>query len=280
MSDSEHQTGRVKAGDVSLFYRHFGSPGAVPVLIMHGANYFDSLDWVGVAGALAVDREVVAMDLRGFGESDWSPGLDYSMDAHMEDIHALLADLGWRRVHLLVHSRSGRMGIIFASNFPDMAAGLVIGDSALGNPPASAPPAPADKPPLVFATVEEAMEHFRGNDNPPRISWDEGRARAALRETDGGLMLKRDPNFANSQPLGEGARAPLLEGLDIWEELDKLRCPVIILRGTRSDRYPPEKLARIAQDFPHIKMREINSHHDLAGQAPNEVIAAVREFLG
>jgi pimeloyl-ACP methyl ester carboxylesterase len=280
MSDGEHQTGWVNSGGIRLFYRHFGSPGGEPVLIMHGANYFDSLDWAEVAGALAADREVAAMDLRGFGQSDWSPNLDYSMDAHMEDIRALMADLGWRRVHLLVHSRAGRMGILFAANYPDQAAGLIIGDSALGNPPGDTGKAPAAKPPLIFATLEEAMEHFSGNDNPPRISWDKARARAALSETDEGLMLKRDPNFANSQPLGEGARAPRLEGLDIWRELGRVRCPVMILRGTLSDRYPPEKLARIARDYGHIEMREIESHHDLAGQAPEAVIAAVRDFLG
>jgi len=75
--------GRVNSGDVSIFYRAFGMPGRTPVLLMHGANYFDSFDWIAVAEALAGDREVASFDKRGFGESGWSPSKDYSVDANM-----------------------------------------------------------------------------------------------------------------------------------------------------------------------------------------------------
>src|SRR5262249_34870153 len=52
------RNGRVNSGDVSIFYRAFGARGRTPILLMHGANYFDSYDWIGVAEALASDREV------------------------------------------------------------------------------------------------------------------------------------------------------------------------------------------------------------------------------
>ena len=41
MSNLEHRTARVNSGDVTLFYRIFGKPGATPVLILHGSNYYD-----------------------------------------------------------------------------------------------------------------------------------------------------------------------------------------------------------------------------------------------
>jgi len=62
------RNGRVNSGDVSIFYRAFGARGRTPILLMHGANYFDSYDWVGVAEALAGDREVASFDKRGFGK--------------------------------------------------------------------------------------------------------------------------------------------------------------------------------------------------------------------
>ena len=40
----EERNGRVTSGDVSLFYRAFGARGATPILLMHGANYYDSYD--------------------------------------------------------------------------------------------------------------------------------------------------------------------------------------------------------------------------------------------
>src|SRR5262245_12990396 len=89
------RNGRVNSGDVSIFYRTFGARGQTPILLMHGANYFDSYDWIKVAEALATDREVASFDKRGVGESGWSPSKDYSVDANMGDIHAVIAELRW-----------------------------------------------------------------------------------------------------------------------------------------------------------------------------------------
>lgn len=38
--------GRVSSGDVSIFYRAFGTRGQTPILLMHGANYVNSYDWI------------------------------------------------------------------------------------------------------------------------------------------------------------------------------------------------------------------------------------------
>lgn len=277
MTLAPHATGHFPSGDVTLFYRLFGEPGETPILIQHGANYFDSYDWIEVAAGLATDRQVLAMDMRGFGETTWSPSRDYSMDARMDDIRAGMAHLGWEQVIPMVHSMSGRIGILFAANFPDAATKLIIVDSAAGR---EQPPAFNDaKEPLVFASVEAAMDHFKKLSNPPRVSWDRTRAVAALKKTDAGLQLKRDPYFNNSQPVGDGARAPRLNQRDTWEELARIRCPIMIVRGTRSDRYTPEHLQRYHREFPHIIMRETDSQHDVAGQAPDELIAHAGAFI-
>src|ERR1700745_3914710 len=99
-----HQTGRVNSGDVSIFYRAFGAPGRTPIVIMHGANYFDSYDWIGVAGALAKEPAVVAVDRRVWGESTWSPSKDYSLDAQMSDALTVAAHLGFEQPIFMGHS--------------------------------------------------------------------------------------------------------------------------------------------------------------------------------
>ena len=107
----EQRTGSVKSGDVSIFYRAFGAPGRTPILVLHGANYFDSYDWIGVAGTLGADREVVACDKRGFGESSWSPSKDYSVDANIGDMLAVIETMRWERPIVMGHSASGRLSI-------------------------------------------------------------------------------------------------------------------------------------------------------------------------
>jgi hypothetical protein len=64
LNETAHRSVTLNSGDVTLAYHAFGSPGGeTPILIMHGSNYYDSTDWLGVAAALATDREVVTFDL-------------------------------------------------------------------------------------------------------------------------------------------------------------------------------------------------------------------------
>ena len=127
-----HRIGRVDSGDVSIFYRAFGSRGATPIVIMHGANYFDSYDWIGVAGALASDREVVAFDRRGWGEFDGARARTIRSTPMWTTRMAVVNHMGWSQVIFMGHSASGRVVISAAANFPDKTAKLMVLDSPLG----------------------------------------------------------------------------------------------------------------------------------------------------
>ena len=50
----EHRIETVQSGDVTLSYRRFGTPGKTPILFAHGANYFDSYDWIDVAAKVCL----------------------------------------------------------------------------------------------------------------------------------------------------------------------------------------------------------------------------------
>src|SRR6185503_3013906 len=100
-----HEQRTFKSGGVEMAYRLFGKPGRTPVVIVHGLSFF-SYDWIAPAGALASDREVVAMDMRGFGDSGWTT--DYSVPAFASDIIALLDHRGWSSAILIGHSMGGR----------------------------------------------------------------------------------------------------------------------------------------------------------------------------
>ena len=281
---TDQRTGRVNSGDVSLFYRVFGAAGRTPILIMHGANYFDSYDWIGVAAALAGDREVASYDKRGFGESGWSPSKDYSVDANMGDTLAVIGKLGWTRPIVIGHSASGRLSIAFAANFPDQLSRLIVVDSAMGRDEGGAGAgggqrAATGNPPLVFESVDAAMAHFAKLSNPPRIARDRTRAEQALVRVERGFMLKRDPDFRNTRPQGEGSELPQRPPRDVWKDLAAIRCPIMMVRGLRSDRYTPEILDRIARERPDVVWATVDSQHDVAAQAPQELVAAVQKFV-
>lgn len=279
MAETEFRTGSANSGDVTLFYRAFGKPGRAPIIILHGTNYYDSYDWIGVAASLARDREIVTPDRRGFGQSGWSPSKDYSIDAILADVNAVIARRGWTRPVVLGHSGAGRHAVAYAASFPDRLSRLVVVDSAFGREEGGAPRQPTGNPLTVYRTVEEAMAAFARLSNPPRIGLDRARALEALTKVDGGYALKRDPDYGSIQPIGEGAALPRRKPVDIWTDLAAVRCPMLIVRGLKSDRYPPEVLARIKKERPDIAWAEVDSQHDVPRMAPDALVEAVRKWL-
>jgi esterase len=278
MTEPAHRTERVASGDVSLFCRYFGAPGKTPVVICHGTNYFDSRDWIGVAAALAADREVVTFDHRGFGESSWSMSKNYSLDALLGDIVNVSDHFGFEKPVLMGHSMSGRLSIIFAANRPDHLSKMVVVDSGLDRGGPGAYEESLGNPLTIYESVETAMAFYAKRKNPPRFALDRERAEHGLKPVEGGVMLKRDPDYTNRVPQGENAPVPVLQEVNVFEEMKKVRCPVMIVRGLQSDRWTPEILGEL-EAFPAIRMVEVDAQHDVAYGAPDALVAAVRDFV-
>jgi pimeloyl-ACP methyl ester carboxylesterase len=273
------RTGRISSGDVTLFYRAFGAPGAMPIMILHGTNYYDSYDWSGVASALASDREVVTPDRRGMGESTWSPSKDYSLDAMLDDMLAVAAAMKWDKFIIMGHSGAGPTVIAAAVNFPDRVSKLVLVDSQMNREEAARTGGSVGNPPLVFPSIDAAMERFAKLNNPPRFGLDRERAQLALVKVENGYMLKRDPDSGNRKPIGEGAGLPRRPVREMWAELAMVKTPTLLVRGLQSDRYPPETVARLTRDYPQIRQETVDSQHDVARMAPDAVVAHVRKFI-
>jgi esterase len=283
MSEPSHRTGKVQSGDVALFYRAFGpesgAVGKAPIVILHGSNYFDSYDWIGVASGLAQDRQVVVFDHRGFGHSGWSPDKDYSLDALFSDIVNVSAHFGFERPAIMGHSMSGRLAIFFAAHFPDNLSQLIVVDTAMGKGNPGNHNVSVGNAPKVFETIEQAMAHLAKKENPPRFSLDRERAELAMKPVPGGFVLTRDPDQKNTQSQALGAPMPKYTNVDSWDALREITCPVTFIRGKRSDRNKPEHYARIARDFPYVRVETIDSRHDVAFEAPNELIETVNRIV-
>jgi esterase len=283
MSEPLHRTGKVQSGDVGIFYRAFGpesrSGSKTPIIILHASNYFDSYDWIWVASGLAHDRQVVVFDHRGFGQSGWSEYKDYSLDALFSDIINVSAHFDFERPAIMGHSMSGRLGIFFAAYFPEQLSQLIVVDTAMGKGNPGNHNVSVGNAPKVFTSVEQAMAHLAKKENPPRFSLDRKRAELALREVDGGFVLTRDPDQKNTQSQAPGASLPKYTNVDSWDALGEIACPVTFIRGERSDRNKPEHYARIARDFPKIRVETIDSRHDIAFEAPDELIEIVNRVM-
>lgn len=275
------KTGVAHSSNQRIFYRHFGSAGAVPVIIVHGLSYF-SFDWIDIATALAVDREVVAMDMRGFGESDWASGRDYSIPSNAKDLVALMDHLGWRNAVLMGHSMGGRHCTYCAAKYRDRVAGLISIDFAPSIAPAGAARVAqiVGNTPDVFASVEEAMNYFSTDPHSPKGELARARFQEYLRPVPGGLQIKRDIYFRDQfrKILQTGQRPPA--PIDMWAILLEVACPILVIRGLRSDMFTPDIAAKVREVAPAATLVEIDATHNIGAEAPDALLAVTREFLG
>lgn len=267
-----HHSATVASGDVKIHYRKLGKPGRTPLLLVHGLSYF-SWDWLPAAQALSGEREVVAMDMRGFGDSTWSPAKDYSVPTMAQDIVNLLDHLGWRHAVLSGHSMAGRATTCVAARHPERVRGLVLVDYSPDNAPAGAQrvtKAVAGQPDS-FASVDEAMKYFGKADR--------ARFEQYLKEEKGSFVVKRDPYFRDQfrKVLETGERPKL--GVDMWQLLGEVRCPMLSLRGARSDMYAPETMAKMKAANPRLAVAEVDAGHDIAGDNLPGFLEAMRRFL-
>ncbi len=275
-----HQTGTCPSGDVTLAYRRFGKPGRTPVLIVHGLSYF-SYDWIDVAGVLAADREVVAMDMRGFGDSTWSPARDYGVPAMAGDIVALLDHLGWRNAVLVGHSMGGRNAAYCAVKNPARAAGLVLVDYSPENAPQGAKRVTdtVAAQPDVFPSVDAAMRYLGVEPESPAGKAKRARFEAYLRAVPGGVQLKRDLHFRDQfRRVKETGERPKL-GVDMWQVLGELACPALVMRGAQSDMFAPETAKRVQEANVRLRLVEVPGGHNIAGDNPDGFLAAIGPFL-
>lgn len=107
-------------------YIHTGKPGGEKLVLVHG-NVSDSAFFSALFPLLENDFEIIAPDLRCFGDSeakviDGTRGYrDYS-----DDVHALLKALGWEKFTLAGWSMGGGVVMQYAIDHPEELKGLVL----------------------------------------------------------------------------------------------------------------------------------------------------------
>jgi len=103
--------------------------GDEAVLLLHG-NPTWSFYYRELVTALAPGLRCVTPDHVGMGLSDKPQDYPYTLATRIDDIAALVAHLGLRRVHLVVHDWGGAIGFGFAARRPELIGRLVILNTA------------------------------------------------------------------------------------------------------------------------------------------------------
>lgn len=280
MDTHPHQSLFVSSGDVRIHCRKFGQKGGTPIIILHGLSFF-SYDWIETAAELAGDREVIAMDMRGFGESSWSPSQDYSVETMASDVVNVADAMGWRKWISIGHSMGGRTSTWCAARNPGRVEGLILVDYSPQNAEVGAARVTetVGRQPNFFPSLEAAMDYFgvdpaseSGRSRRPRFE-------AYLQPCNEGLRIKRDLFFRDQfrRTLETGEKPQ--RGVDMWRALADVRCPILVVRGTQSDMFAATTVPRVLDSNPRIALMELDAGHDVIGDARQGFERMAQNFL-
>lgn len=258
-----------------------GDPQAPPVLFLHGGgqtrhSWRETADAVAAAGWYAV-----SLDLRGHGDSDWSPSGDYTHVRFTNDVVRVARSFEQPPV-LVGASLGGIASLLAIGQQPDagLARALVLVDIATRMEPDGAARIISfmASRPEGFESVEEAADAVASyNPHRRRPRSLEGLARNLRRHPDGRYRWHWDPAFIEGRhETAERIHDPRL--LD--RAARSLRLPTLLVRGRLSDLLSAEGAAAFLEQVPHARFADVSgAGHMVAGDQNDAFSSAVLSFL-
>ncbi len=117
------------ANGVQLHYLQAGAGSDTPVVLLHGYTETSRM-WRPLIDKLADRRIVIAPDLRGAGGSAKPEG-SYDKKTLAQDVHALVKNLGHRKVKVVGHDIGLMVAYAYAAQYPDEVESVVLMDAFL-----------------------------------------------------------------------------------------------------------------------------------------------------
>ena len=272
-----------------LHYVDWGHGGRPPLLLLHGGrDHCRNWDWT--AAALRDDWHVIAPDLRGHGDSQWSPDGGYTMAGYIYDLAQLVHQQRLAPVTIVAHSLGGNIALRYAGIYPEVVA-RVVAVEGLGPPPrvlaeraartiaermddwVREQRALAGRLPRRYASIEDAFRRMQ--EENPHLSAEQARhltVHGVNQNEDGTYSWKFD-NYVRAWPPYD------MGGRDIALLWSRIACPTLLLYGRESASGDPAADGRAAP-FRHARVVGVErAGHWLHHDRPDEFLRILREFL-
>ena len=261
-----------------LHHLDWGNTSAPTIVCVHGlrgnAHSFD-----GFARHFRDRFHVVAVDVRGRGDSAWAPDGDYTMPSYVADLEMVLDELAFDRLTLVGTSMGGRIAMLYAGRHPERLDRLIINDigpdAEAGSDRISRE---AAHTPDSFPSLEAAMVYRREiSASLERLS--EGAQReSALTQVrqlpDGSWVWKSDLAF-----LRQRADSGSVDYTALWDVVARLQCPTLLVWGSASDVLSEGQARRMVRTLAHGTLVQVTG----VGHAPTltepEAVAGLETFL-
>ncbi len=253
-----------------------GAPGDTLWLFLHGIGGRAD-NWRGQLARIGALMPAVALDLRGYGQSD-PPPRQSRIEDYCADIEAVAEHFGARKLVLAGLSFGAWIATSFALRHPDRLAGLVLADGCTGMSEAGRAeraafraarlaPLDAGRCPADFAP--EVVDLIAGPAAGPGLRAELTRSMAAI------------PAATYRDALNCFTAPP--ERFDF----SRLACPVLLLTGEHDRLAPPAEIRAVSRRMlaacpaPDIRFEVIAGAGHLSNlEAPESLDARLLEFLG
>jgi pimeloyl-ACP methyl ester carboxylesterase len=266
---------RVASGEFELHCVIWGREQDPPVLLVHG-NGAHAHWWDPLVPRLVRGRRLVALDLRGHGESGRPREIAYRLEDYERDFLAVLDALAPGPVPIIAHSMGARAALHLAAHHPERVAALALIDTTLarleGEEVASFREKVRDRRDgKAHASYAEAIAAYRLVPDEPGVP------EAVLRDVAHHALVERAPGqwfvrFDRAVLLGDGAG-------DLWDELARVRCPVRLAYAREALRHSTAEIERLRASFPAVRADELEGGHHLFLSRPGPIGDWLVEFL-
>ncbi|RDG38502.1 alpha/beta fold hydrolase [Streptomyces corynorhini] len=255
----------VEREGVRLVCRDRGGDGPGLVLLHGLAGHAG--EWDASAGPLSEAYRVVAIDQRGQGASDRFPS-DVSRDAFVEDVVAVVDQLGLERVVLVGQSMGGHAAILAAARHPETVRALVVVEADVAGPDAEWPGHARrwfDSWPASFPSYDAAVRFFGGGAI--------GRGWADGLEERGGRWWPRFDRDVLVRSVAEAARHSFAH------EWERVTCPTLLILAESSFISPSRVDELMRRRVPDMSVSVPGTRHDLHLERPGAVCDLISRFL-
>ena len=246
------------------------------LLLVHGQGG-NAHNWDEIARRLRGEFRVIALDLRGHGESDHTRE-GYAVTAFASDLAEFAERTDIIPYDFCGASLGARNGIAYAGSHTDHLKHLVCLDYAPEMSVASARNqiGGMNQRRLGWSSVDEYVEYQRQNNPRPTEGYYRDQARHALRLNYAGKYVpKHDPElfWING---GFGVR----EVPYLWDQWTRIRCPILELKGAESDFIAAGIQARMMELQPGLRFVEVpDSGHSIAADNPEFLLRELADFF-
>jgi pimeloyl-ACP methyl ester carboxylesterase len=257
-------------------------------LLIHGFTN-DAHIWDGLAEKLQQHHNVVAIDMRGHGDSEWDKEEKYTHPQMVEDVFCLLQNLSFSKMHIIGHSLGARVATLLISRKEIRPNTFTIIDTgpevrAVG---VNKVRQDAQSTPSEFVNTESFYQYLSKIYIFAQAERIRSMAEYGLKLNSAKkLTPKTDPAFTRAlwktdsqQGSSDDLKYPLTD--ELWKALANIKSPTLILKGQASAILAKKTAEKMAFEvMPNATLKIISrAGHAMMVDNPSEFESVVCDFI-